>query len=80
MVITAVDRRRVDNSSLSANDTVVAVDHDFGAIIKNILAVLPKTTLIAIVNGTSPLEQIWKKEIQRQIEPYSDQSDFSLVR
>jgi len=76
MVITAVDRRRVDHSSLTANDTVVAVDHDFRASIKNIISILPATTLIAIVNGASPLEQIWKKEIQRQIEPYADQVTF----
>jgi hypothetical protein len=38
MIFTAVDRRRVDNDQLSENDTVVAVDHDFAAILKTILS------------------------------------------
>ena len=37
MVFTAVEQRRVQRSSLTENDTVVAVAHDFPAIIANIL-------------------------------------------
>ncbi|EHR06304.1 sensor histidine kinase [Bradyrhizobium sp. WSM471] len=72
MIFTAVDRRRVDFSQLSENDTVVAVDHDFAAILKTILQVLPDTRALAIVNGVSPNEVFWHAEIQRQLAPFAN--------
>jgi len=72
MILTAVDRRRVDFSQLSENDTVVAVDHDFAAILKTILQVLPDTKAVAIVNGVSPNEVFWHAEIQRQLAPFAN--------
>jgi signal transduction histidine kinase len=72
MIFTAVDRRRVDYDQLSENDTVVAVDHDFAAILKTILQVLPETKTVAIVNGVSPNEVFWHEEIQRQLAPFAN--------
>jgi signal transduction histidine kinase len=72
MIFTAVDRRRVDYDQLSENDTVVAVDHDFAAILKTILQVLPETKTVAIVNGVSPNEVFWHAEIQRQLAPFAN--------
>ena len=72
MILTAVDRRRVDYSHLSENDTVVAVNHDFAAIFKTILQVLPDTKTVAIVNGVSPNEVFWHEEIQRQLAPFAN--------
>jgi signal transduction histidine kinase/ABC-type uncharacterized transport system substrate-binding protein len=72
MIFTAVDRRRVDYSQLSENDTVVAVNHDFAAILKTILQVLPDTETVAIVNGVSPNEVFWHEEIQRQLAPFAN--------
>jgi len=72
MIFTAVDRRRVDYDQLSENDTVVAVDHDFAAILKTILQVLPDTKTVAIVNGISPNEVFWHEEIQRQLAPFTN--------
>ena len=72
MIFTAVDRRRVDYSHLSENDTVVAVNHDFAAIFKTILQVLPDTKTVAIVNGVSPNEVFWHEEIQRQLAPFAN--------
>ena len=72
MIFTAVDRRRVDYDQLSENDTVVAVDHDFAAILKTILQVLPDTKTVAIVNGVSPNEVFWHEEIQRQLAPFAN--------
>jgi len=71
MIFTAVDRRRVDYNHLSENDTVVAVNHDFAAILKTILQVLPDTKTVAIVNGVSPNEVFWHEEIQRQLAPFA---------
>ena len=72
MIFTAVDRRRVDYSQLSENDTVVAVNHDFAAILTTILQVLPDTKTVAIVNGVSPNEVFWHEEIQRQLAPFAN--------
>ena len=72
MIFTAVDRRRVDHNRLSENDTVVAVNHDFAAILKTILQVLPDTKTVAIVNGVSPNEVFWHEEIQRQLAPFAN--------
>jgi signal transduction histidine kinase len=72
MIFTAVDRRRVDYDHLSENDTVVAVNHDFAAILTTILQVLPDTKTVAIVNGVSPNEVFWHEEIQRQLAPFTN--------
>ena len=72
MIFTAVDRRRVDYDRLSENDTVVAVNHDFAAILTTILQVLPDTKTVAIVNGVSPNEVFWHEEIQRQLAPFAN--------
>ena len=72
MIFTAVDRRRVDYDHLSENDTVVAVNHDFAAILTTILQVLPDTKTVAIVNGVSPNEVFWHEEIQRQLVPFAN--------
>jgi signal transduction histidine kinase len=66
MVFTAVEQRRVGYSLLTANDTVVAVAHSFPAIFENILRVLPDTKIVAVVNGNSPNEQYWLKEMRRE--------------
>ena len=72
MIFTAVDRRRVDYRQLSEYDTVVAVNHDFAAIFKTILQVLPDIKTVAIVNGVSPNEIFWHEEIQRQLAPFAN--------
>ena len=63
MILTAVDKRRVQYSALGPHDVVAAVDIDYEAAILNIVQVLPKTDHIAVVVGTSPIERFWKAEI-----------------
>ena len=69
MVFTAVEQRRVQYEKLTENDTVVAVAHDFPAAFENILRVLPLTKTIAVVNGASPNETFWLKEMRRELAP-----------
>ena len=69
MVFTAVEQRRVEYDKLTDNDTVVAVAHNFPAAFENILRVLPRTKLIAIVNGVSPNEEFWLGEMRRELAP-----------
>jgi signal transduction histidine kinase len=76
MVFTAVDERRVRYSDLTANDAVVAVKIDYLAAIKNILQVLPDTERVAVVVGTSPVEQFWRKEIAKEVKPLEGRVEF----
>ena len=76
MVFTAVERRRVQYSNLTDNDAVVAVHIDYRRAIENILQVLPGTKNVAVVVGTSPIEQFWRKEIDKETEPLRDRIAF----
>src|SRR5215831_6324729 len=77
MVFTAVEQRRVQYSTLTANDAVVAVWINYFAAIDNILRVLPDTKNIVVVVGTSPIEKFWKEAIRKELEPLSSRIKFS---
>jgi signal transduction histidine kinase len=77
MVLTAVDERRVQFSTLSQNDAVVAVRIDYLGAIENILQVLPDTKNVMVVVGTSPIEQFWKEEISKSVKPLENRVSFT---
>ena len=77
MVFTAVDQRRVQYSDLTADDAVVAVRIDYLGAIKNILQLLPDTKHVAVVVGTSPIEQFWREEIAREVKPLENRIAFT---
>jgi signal transduction histidine kinase len=76
MVFTAVEQRRIERSSLTGNDTVVAIAQNFPAIMKNILHVLPDTKTIAVVIGNSPLERLWLEILRKEFAPFADRLSF----
>ena len=76
MVFTAVEQRRVQRSSLTENDTVVALAHNFPAIIENILHVLPDTKTVAVVIGNSPNERFWLEDLRKEFAPFADRISF----
>jgi signal transduction histidine kinase len=69
-ILAAIEQRRVDVASLTENDTVVAVSHDYQALFDNILRVLPNTRNVLIINGVSPNERFWLDELRRVLKPY----------
>jgi len=75
-ILTAIDQRRVQQSALSENDTVVAVRQQPLVIFGNILQLLPKTKTIAVVIGNSPNEWFWIGELQRELEPLKGRVTF----
>jgi signal transduction histidine kinase len=77
MILTVVDQRRVQYSTLGPNDTVVAVAIDYDAAIRSILQVLPETNHVAMVVGKSPIEKFWKDEITRESKPLEKQLSFT---
>jgi signal transduction histidine kinase len=77
MVFMAVDQRRVQYSSLSPNDAVVAVRINYLAAVENILKVLPATKDVMVVVGTSPIEKFWKEAIGKELEPLAGRINVS---
>jgi signal transduction histidine kinase len=69
MIVTAVDQRLVQKQTLTDNDAVISFTNDVPVLFENILRVLPDTTTIAIVNGTSPIERYWTEQIRRDLAP-----------
>jgi hypothetical protein len=77
MVFTAVEQRRIQYSTLTANDTVVALANSFPAVFENILRVLPDTKTVAVVNGNSPNEKFWLEEIRRDARRFANRITFT---
>ena len=76
MVTTALEQRRVQRSSLTENDIVVAVAADFPAVIENILRVLPDTKTVAVVMGDSPNERFWEDELRKEFPRFAERLSF----
>jgi signal transduction histidine kinase len=77
MVFTAVEQRRVQYSSLTARDTVVAVRINYLAAVENILQVLPNIKDVIVVVGASPIEKFWKEAIAKEVEPLANRIKLS---
>ena len=77
IVFTAVDQRRVQYSSLTANDAVVALRINYLSAFENILQVLPDTKDVIVVVGTSPIEKFWKEAIGKEVEPLANRIKLS---
>ena len=76
MLLTSVEHRRIRSESLTENDAVVAVAHDFPAIFDNILRLLPETETIAVINGASANEKFWLGELQRETRRFESRVKF----
>jgi hypothetical protein len=68
-LFTTIEARRVQYSSMTDNDTVVAVTHRFLVLFESFLKISPETKTIAIVNGASPNERFWRGEMIRELKP-----------
>ena len=80
MVFTAVEQRRIRYSTLTENDTVVAIAHSFRAVFENILRVLPDTKTVAVVNGNSPNEKFWSEEIRKEEGRFVNRTYVQMVQ
>jgi signal transduction histidine kinase len=70
MILTAVEKRRVRYDSLTKNDTVIPVAHNYRAVFNNILRLLPNTKQVVVINGASPNEKFWRGELSWELKPY----------
>src|SRR5260370_33325529 len=77
-VHTGVEQRRLTLSAFRANDTVVAVSKDLTAAVESILRMLPETTKIAVVIGSSPIEKYLLGEMRQAVQPFEKHVAFTL--
>jgi PAS domain S-box-containing protein len=76
MLVSSVDQRFVQNRTLGSKDAAVSVAIDAKPIIENILHVLPQTSTIAVVIGTSQLEAAWHDDLDRAFQAFTDRVTF----
>ena len=69
-----LDQRRVP--PLTANDAVVALALDPAGTVENILRVLPETTSVAVVIGSSPIEKFWLELARAEFRPLESRVKF----
>jgi signal transduction histidine kinase len=75
-LITAVEQRRLQDGVFSENDAVVSVAIDLPRVIDNILRVLPGTSNVAVVIGSSPNEKFWLQQLQQEVRDFSNRVRF----
>jgi len=75
-LFTAIDQRRLQYSDITRNDALVAVRHDFRFLFESFLRTSPSTKIVAVINGNSPNELFWRKEIQRELRPLEGRVDI----
>lgn len=76
ILFSSVDQRFVRNSTLSPNETAVAVSVDPPRLLDNILHVLPATTTLAVVVGSSPDDLRWRDALMQSFQPFTKRLAF----
>jgi signal transduction histidine kinase len=76
-VFMGVDERRVQQGTLTKNDSLVVIANDFPLLAENILKVLPNTANIAVVIGNSPNEQYWLEQLRSDLKPFENRVAFT---
>jgi signal transduction histidine kinase len=76
MLITGIDQRIIQQAALAGNDAIVAIALDRTVPLENILRLLPETTTIAVVFGSTPLEKFWLSEMQRDVQRFAERLRF----
>jgi signal transduction histidine kinase len=71
-----IEERALSSFKLTANDTAVLTSVDLAGVIRNILQVLPDTANIAVVIGSSPIEQYWIKQMRTAFLPFAGRVSF----
>ncbi len=79
VIFAALDARAIQDATLTANDTMVAVSTDQRAMIENILRTLPGTTTVAVVTGDAPIERFWVQELRQVVRPLRNRVDFVFL-
>ena len=65
------------SSNAPATDAMVSVFVDVLSTLDQILKLIPETTKVFIVMGSSPIEKLWLEEMRRQFHPMTGRVDIS---
>ena len=76
LIQAAGDARFMKDASGTLNQTTVALELDLPRMIENLLVLLPETTRVFVVIGTSQSEEFWRKEMVREFERFKDRLTF----
>jgi signal transduction histidine kinase len=76
-IYTGVERRRVSYTALTANDSVIAINNDYSVVVENILQVLPETSDVVVVIGSSPIEKFWTEQLRIAFRPFEKRVTFT---
>ena len=69
-LLTDVEERRAERSSLTPNATAIADAINFPVLVEGILRLRPQTTTLAVVIGNSPIERYWVAQIRDSLQAY----------
>jgi hypothetical protein len=78
-ILAIAEGRRLPVSDPSANETTIATSIDFAEVVENILRVLPETTNVAVVIGTSSIEQYWLEQMRVAFQPFASRVSFTWL-
>jgi PAS domain S-box-containing protein len=79
VLITAVAEQVLQSGAIIANTAVFPVTVDLTGIVEDILNVLPGTTNIEVVLGSSPNEIFWLNECRRSFSAFSGRIKFTYL-
>lgn len=79
MLFAGTDWRHFANASLTSNDALVPVLNQPGRVLETILQVLPQTTNIVVLLGSSPIEKFWSQTLRRDFQPFTNRLAFEWL-
>ena len=75
-VLVAVETRSVPADGFATNVVVFPLQMDFASLVEDIVQVLPKTTNIVIIAGTSSLEREWLAQTEQDFVRFTNRITF----
>jgi len=76
LLLGSIDERRVRDIPPGPNQIVVPVRLEPAESIRSILRILPETKSVAVVIGNSPLERLWRVQLERDFAPFAGRVSF----
>ena len=76
-LVALLQESRIPRSGLNANEAAVGSSISFAAIVENILQLLPETTNVAVVIGSSRAEKYWLEQMRMAFAPFAARVSFS---
>ena len=78
-LVAVVNERLLPAAAAATNTIVVPVEINLPLLLENVLEVLPGTTNVAMILGTSPFERYWTVQCQREFAPFTNRVGISYL-